>query len=243
MGNYSNINARLDLDPGNKDGFATGLKYLINRETIKTSVLRGLAEIANDQPVPPSNIYYNKELKAKPFDPEKAKFYFQKAGVLGKKIPVVTSEAVTAGVEMAVVLQQAAQDIGLDLDIQRVPSDGYWSKYWLKAPVHFGNINPRPTPDILFSLLYTSDAPWNESQWKSPKFDKLVLEARGTLDQAKRTEMYHEMQRMIAEDAGTVIPVFMGGLDATTSKLHGLRPNPLGGSMGYAFAEYVWLQA
>lgn len=241
MGNYTDLNARLDLEPGNKAGFATGLKYLINREAIKTSVLRGLAEIANDQPVPPSNIYYNKELKAKPYDPEKAKFHFQKAGLLGKKVPIVTSEAATAGVEMAVILQQAGQEIGMEFDVQRVPSDGYWSKYWLKAPVHFGNINPRPTPDILFSLLYTSDAPWNESQWKSEKFDKLVLEARGTLDEAKRTQMYHEMQRMIAEDAGTVIPVFMGGMDATTSKLNGLRPNPLGGSMGYAFAEYVWL--
>ena len=25
--------------------------------------------------------------------------------------------------------------------------------------------------------------------------------------------------------------------------LHGLEPNPLGGMMGYAFAEYVWLTA
>jgi len=242
-GNYTDLNARLDLDPGNKEGFATGLKYLINREAIKTSVLRGVADIVNDQPVPPSNIYYNKELKAKPYDPEKAKFYFQKAGLIGKKIPLVTSEAPTAGVEMAVLLQQSAQEIGMDFDVQRVPSDGYWSKYWLKAPVHFGNINPRPTPDILFSLLYTSDAPWNESQYKSEKFDKLVLEARGTLDEAKRTGMYHELQRMISEDAGTVIPVFMGGIDAITSKLKGLRPNPLGGSMGYAFAEYVWLES
>ncbi len=46
------------------------------------------------------------------------------------------------------------------------------TNYWLKAPVHFGNINPRPTPDILFSLLYASNAPWNESQYKSEKFDK-----------------------------------------------------------------------
>lgn len=242
-GNYTDLNVRLDLDPGNKEGFATGLKYLINREAIKTSVLRGVADIANDQPVPPSSVYYNKELKAKPYDPEKAKSYFQKAGLVGKKVPIVTSDAATYGVEMAVLLQQSAQEIGMDFDIQRVPSDGYWSKYWLKAPVHFGNINPRPTPDILFSLLYTSDAPWNESQYKSPKFDAMVLEARGMLDEAKRTEMYHEMQRMIADEAATVIPVFMGGIDATTSKLKGLRPNPLGGSMGYAFAEYVWLES
>ena len=53
--------------------------------------------------------------------------------------------------------------------------------------------------------------------------------------------MYWEMQEMVANEAGTAIPVFISNMDAFTSKLGGLKPNPLGGMMGYAFAEYVWL--
>lgn len=234
---------RLDMSPGDKMDFVTGMKYLINREQIQKSALRGLAEIANDQPIPPANIYHNAELKAKPFDPEKAKFHFQKAGVLGQSIPLITSDAPTAGVDMATIVQQAGAGVGLKLDVQKVPSDGYWSNYWLKAPLHFGNINPRPTPDILFSLLYASDAPWNESKFKNPTFDKMLIEARGSLDQAKRKQIYGEMQKMVAEDAGTAIPVFISNVDAHTAKLKGLRSNPLGGMMGYALAEYVWLDA
>ncbi|TIQ24586.1 MAG: ABC transporter substrate-binding protein, partial [Mesorhizobium sp.] len=83
--------------------------------------------------------------------------------------------------------------------------------------VHFGNINPRPTPDILFSLLYASNAPWNESQYKSEKFDKLLIEARGSLDQAKRKEIYGQMQGMIAEEAGTIIPAYISNVDALSS--------------------------
>lgn len=240
-GNYTDLNMRLDMSPGDKKDFVEGVKYLLNREQIQKSALRGLAEIANDQPIPPSNMYYNAELKPKPFDPQKAKALFQKAGVLGQPIPVVTSEAANSAIDMAMVLQQAGQGIGMNFDIKRVPSDGYWSNYWLKAPMHFGNINPRPTPDILFSLLYASSAPWNESQYKSEKFDRLLLEARGSLDQAKRKQIYGEMQVMIAEEAGTAIPVFISNVDAHSSKLKGLEPNPLGGMMGYAFAEYVWL--
>ena len=137
---------------------------------------------------------------------------------------------------MATVVQQAGAEIGMNLDVQRVPSDGYWSNYWLKAPVHFGNINPRPTADILFSLLYASDAPWNESQYKSAKFDSMLVEARGSLDQAKRKEIYGEMQVMVAEEAGTIIPVYISNVDAIAEKVKGLEANPLGGQMGYAFA-------
>ena len=163
-GNYTNLNARLDMTPGDKSDFVEGLKFLLNRQAIQRSALRGLAEIANDQPIPPTNPYFNADLKPRAFDPDKAKALFHKAGVLNQTIPIVASEAASSSIDMAMIVQQAGAGIGMKFDIQRVPSDGYWSKYWLKAPVHFGNINPRPTPDILFSLLYASDAPWNESQ-------------------------------------------------------------------------------
>jgi peptide/nickel transport system substrate-binding protein len=242
-GNYTDLNMRLDLAPGDKADFITGVKCLLNRELIQKSALRGLAEIANDQPISPASIYHNADLKPKAFDPDKAKFLFNKAGVMGQSIPIVCSDAATASIDMATIVQQAGVDIGMKFDVQRVPSDGYWSNYWLKAPVHFGNINPRPTPDILFSLLYASDAPWNESRYKSEKFDKMLVEARGILDQSKRKEIYNELQVMVSEEAGTAIPVYISDLDSFTAKLKGVQTNPLGGMMGYAFAEYAWLEA
>lgn len=242
-GNYTDLNIRLDMDPGNKADFVTGMKYLVNREQIVKSALRGLGEVGNDQPVSPANIFHNADLKPKAFDPDKAKFHFQKSGLLGQSIPVIASDAATSSIDMAVIIQAAGADIGMKLDVQRVPSDGYWDNYWLKAPIHFGNINPRPTPDILFSLLYASNAPWNESQYKSEKFDKMMIEARGSLDQAKRKEIYGQMQTMISEEAGTIIPAYISNVDALSSKVKGLEANPLGGMMGYAMAEYLWLEA
>lgn len=242
-GNYTNLNGRLDMSPGDKAGFIEGMKYLLNRELIRKSAARGLAEIANDQPVSPASPYHNAELKPRAFDPERAKSLFQKAGLLGQSIPLVASEAASSSLDMAMIFQQAGAQIGMKFDIQRVPSDGYWSNYWLKAPLHFGNINPRPTPDILFSLLYTSDAPWNESKYKSEKFDKMLIEARGELNFGKRKAIYDEMQVMVANEAGTGIPVYLSNVDAHSAKVKGLRPNPLGGQMGYAMAEYLWLEA
>jgi peptide/nickel transport system substrate-binding protein len=241
--NYTNLNMRLDMAPGNNKDFVAGMKYLVNREQILKSALRGLGDLGNDQPVFPGNIYRNNDIKPKAFDPDKAKFFFQKAGVMGQSIPVIASEAAGSSVDIAMIVQAAAANIGLKLDVQRVPPDGYWDNYWLKAPVHFGNINFRPTPDILFSLLYSSEAPWNESHYKSEKFDKMLIEARGLLDQTKRKEIYGEMQAMVSEEAATVIPAYIAGVDAATAKLKGLETNPLGGMMGYAMAEYVWFSA
>jgi peptide/nickel transport system substrate-binding protein len=55
--------------------------------------------------------------------------------------------------------------------------------------------------------------------------------------------MYADMQTMIHQDAGICIPLFLSSIDGHTSKLKGLSPIPLGGLMGYDFAESVWLEA
>ena len=37
--------------------------------------------------------------------------------------------------------------------------------------------------------------------------------------------------------------LFLASLDGHSNKLKGLSPIPLGGLMGYSFAEHVWLDA
>ena len=49
--------------------------------------------------------------------------------------------------------------------------------------------------------------------------------------------MYADMQVLVHESAGIGIPVFISILDAPHRQLKGLRPIPIGGLMGYNFAE------
>ncbi|SPK77010.1 ABC transporter substrate-binding protein (plasmid) [Cupriavidus taiwanensis] len=241
-GQYTDLILRKDVGPGTNPDFIMGMKYLLDREQMKQAIALGNAVIGNDQPIDPTNRFYFKELPQRPFDPEKAKFHLRKAGVTGK-VPVVTSPAALYSVEMALMLQQAAQRVGLELDIKRMPADGYWSNHWLNSPVGFGNVNPRPSADTILTQFFKSDAPWNESRWKNPRFDQLLLGARAETDFAKRKQLYADMQTMIHAEAGIGIPLFLSSIDAHSTKLKGLSPIPLGGLMGYAFAEHVWLDA
>ena len=238
-GNYTDLIMHLDApDIGNPD-FVMAMKYLQDREKIKSSVFLDYAAIGNDQPIDSTNPYYAADIPQRAFDPDKAKFHLKKAGITSTKL--VCSPAPTGSVDMAVIMQNAAQGIGFNLELQRVPADGFWSNYWLKAPFTYGNINPRPSANILLTLFFQSTAPWNESHWKDEKFDKLLVDARAQTDAAKRKAMYADMQRMIHEEAGIGIPVFISGIDAHNSRLKGLRPIPTGGMMGFNFAQNVWL--
>jgi peptide/nickel transport system substrate-binding protein len=242
-GQYSDLIMRKDMGPGANPDFVLAMKYLFDREQMRKSIALGHAVVANDQPIDPTNRFFFAGLPKRPFDPEKAKFHLAKANVGSARIPVVTSPVAMYSVEMALVLQQSAQRIGLNLDVKRMPADGYWSNHWLNSPVGFGNVNPRPSADTLLTQFFKSDATWNGSRWKNEKFDQLLLASRAETDQAKRKQMYADMQVMIHQEAGVGIPMFLESIDGHTSKLKGLRPIPLGGLMGYSFAENVWLEA
>jgi peptide/nickel transport system substrate-binding protein len=241
-GQYSDLVMRKDTGPGTNPDFLLAMKYLFDREQMKKSIALDQAVVGNDQPIDPTNRFHFAGLPQRPFDPEKAKFHLKKSGVTGA-VPIVASPAALYSVEMALVLQQTAKGIGLDLDLKRMPADGYWSNHWLNSPVGFGNVNPRPSADILLTQFFKSDAQWNESRWKSEKFDQVLVAARAETDFAKRKQMYADLQTMIHHEAGIGIPLFLTSLDGHTTKLKGLSPIPVGGLMGYNFAENVWLES
>lgn len=241
-GQYSDLIMRKDMGHGAHPDFILAMKYLFDREQMKKTIALDQAVIGNDQPIDPTNRFYFAGLPQRTFDPDKAKFHLKKSGVTGT-VPVVASPAALYSVEMALLLQQAAKGIGVDLDVKRMPADGYWSNHWLNSPIGFGNVNPRPSADILLTQFFKSDAQWNESRWKSEKFDQLLVAARGETDLAKRKQQYADLQTMIHQEAGIGIPLFLASLDGHKTKLKGLSPIPLGGLMGYNFAENVWLDA
>lgn len=242
-GLYTDLVIRQDVAPGNSMDFTLGMKYLMDREQVKAAAFRGYAVIANDQPIDPTNRFFFSGLPQRHYDPEKAKFHLQKAGVIGSTIPLVASVAAGGSVDMALLLQQSAQKIGLKLDVKRLPADGYWSNQWMKVPLGYGNINPRPSADILFTQFFKSDAQWNESGWKNAQFDQLLVAARGQTDFEKRKQMYADMQTLVSEKGGIGIPVFIINLEGISSKIKGVQPIPLGAFMNYTSAEYVWLEA
>ena len=238
-GNYNDFIFRQDADPTRNQDLVMAIKYLFDREQMQAA-LGGV--IGNDQPIDPTHRYYNASLPQRPYDPDKAKFHFAKSGLGNTPLPLYAMAGNTM-TDQAVILQQSALGIGMTIDIQRMPKDGYWANVWMKHPFTLGNINPRPSADSLFTLFFKSDSAWNESAWKNEKFDSLLVQARGETDEAKRKAMYGEMQVMVSNQGGIGLPLFASFYDAHTTKLKGLERVPTGGMMGFGFSENVWLDA
>ncbi len=201
----------------------TAIKYAINREEIVQKVLFGYGKPGNDDPIAPTIKYAVDPQPIYHYDPDKSKFHLKKAGLSTLKVDFSTAEAAFAGaVDTAVLMKEHAAKCGIDINVIREPDDGYWSDVWMKKPWCFSYWNGRPTVDWMMTTTYAADAAWNDTFWKNPKFNELLLAARAETDDKKRASMYAEMQQILHDDGGIIVLMFNDFVSAHSKKVaHG----------------------
>jgi peptide/nickel transport system substrate-binding protein len=243
-GQYTDLAMMTDRAPTDDNDLRLAIKYLQNRERVLKLIYKGYGMLGNDQPISPVDPMYCEEIPVRAYDPDKAKHHLKKAGLDGGRIVVHTSEAAgTGAVEQVLMLQREAGQIGLKVDVQRDPGDGYWSATWGKKPLFMSGWNMRPTANIMLTLAFTSDAAWNEARWKNARFDELLTLGRASLDPVQRKNIYCEAQTLIHETGGVAIPCFIDYLDAMSDKVKGFIPVPLGPLGASQWPRSIWLES
>ena len=238
-GAYMGICCMLNGSPGNNPDFVMAMKNLPQRKRIVRSILKKQGTLGNDHPI---NVAYGpdfcSELPVREHDPDKAKFHLKKSGIKTAELHVAeVSPGIT---DISLLVQRDAQKIGLDLKIKKVPNDGYWGAVWMKTPLNVVSWNMRPTANVMLTLAFAPDAPWNDTLWKDERFGKLLKEVRGVTDEAKRHEMYCELQTLAHNGSGMVIPVHRNYVDAKSEKIQGIPSVPLGALGACEWPEFAW---
>lgn len=231
---------RSDMTPYNNADVRKAMKLAINREEILQRILGGFGTVGNDHPIPHFDPYFAADLPQAVYDPDKANFHIKKAGSVAIELSI-SNAAFPGASDAAVLYKEQAAKAGIDIQIKKVPEDGYWTETWLKAPFCASYWSGKPTADLILSQVYLSSSPWNESAWKNESFDKILIEARGELDQQKRKQMYFELQKMLHDDGGAIVPVFNDQLFASRPGVEGMVLCPV--ATGKRMSEQLYFTA
>ncbi|MBU3740477.1 MAG: peptide ABC transporter substrate-binding protein, partial [Rhodoferax sp.] len=203
----------------NKD-VRLALKHAIDRKALVQTILRGHGREGNDSPITPANTYFNEKLLPRAYDPDKAKFHLKQAGLSSLRVDLSAADAAFGGaVDTAVLFKEHASKAGIDINVVREPNDGYWTNVWTKKPFVMCYWAGRPTEDWMFSQVYAKGAAYNDTHWVNDRFNALLVQARSELDAAKRDEMYGEMQTLVSEDGGVIIPMFANNVHARSTRV------------------------
>ncbi len=231
-----------DTAPFDNNDLRLALKYAIDRQAILDKVLGGYGTLGNDYPVNGNYALAPDDIEQRAYDPDKAAFHFKKSGV-DRPVLLRTSDAAFAGaVDAAILFQESAKKAGIQIEVKREPEDGYWTNVWNAQPFCATYWGGRPTQDSRYSTSYLSTAEWNDTRFKRPDFDKLLLQARSELDETKRKAIYRTMALMVRDEGGLILPMFNDFVNAATKNVKGYV-HDIGNDMSNGFvATRVWLE-
>lgn len=230
-----------DTAPFDNADLRNALKLAINREELVDKILDGYGSVGNDTPINAAYPLFT-ELKQRTYDPAAAAELYKKSGHDGSPIILrVADGAFPGAVDAGALFQQSAAAAGIPLEIKREPNDGYWSEVWNKQPFCASYWGGRPVQDQMFSTAYLSTADWNDTRFKVPAFDELLLAARAELDPAKRTEMYQTLSQMVHDDGGLICPMFNDFIEAVGDTVQGWEKNGVQECMNGLAPHKTWL--
>ena len=221
-GDWLGIVFRTDTEPFTDARLRKALRIATDRQALVDLVLGpGGGIVTCDHPVWTGDQY------RAPFDcqpqVEEAKRLLAEAGYAdGIEFDLTTSNIDPRFITLAEVYQQQVAKAGIKVNIIMAPSDGYWSEVWRKESVVTTRWGQRPADQIL-NEDYRGGAPWNETYWNRPDFDEMLDKARKELDFEKRRDLYHQLQRILYEEGGSLIPFHVNQAIATTARVSGIQ--------------------
>lgn len=238
-GRFHNIVMRHDQAPFNDLRVRRALQLCLDRQATADLVIEGLGRPAPDNPISPEYRYHEPAAQAPRRDPQAARRLLAEAGhPNGLRVQLICSNRPPSRTQLGVALKEMARPGGFDIDVQTIPHDTYLANVWRKGNFYIGTFNMQPHEDALFTLLFTSDAPWNDTAWDARRFDELVYGARRTTEEARRRAMYSEAQRLLVEQLPYLIPFYEDLISVTRNHVNGYTVHPRGGVF---FLDHTWV--
>lgn len=223
VGGWLPLCMAIDMPPFDDVRVRQAMRLLVDRKGMVEQVLSGYGRIAKDL-YAPFDPAYASDLPQREQDIDQAKSLLRAAGKENLVVDLNTTPGSAGMVESATVFAAQAKAAGVTVNVKNVPN--YYGDSYLKLAF---SVDFWGTRDYLSQVAQgtATTAPYNETHWppktgKGSNFESLYAQALAATDQAKRTEIEREMQKIEYDIGGYIIPFFGNLIDAHSTKVKGL---------------------
>jgi peptide/nickel transport system substrate-binding protein len=207
----------------------------IDLDTIVKTVLEGRAHRLSQLVGPSQVVSYDPDLKAVPYDPERARKLLAQAGYGGGvDIDFYDYAAYNEYKPMALAVAEQLRKVGVRLNVKSVES-GVFRRMWFNSemPMFFISYGNVAEDASAFLKTYFRSGADRRSQYKNPEVDGLFDQQEVELDPKKRHALNRQLLRLL-QDESPAIPLYNPQYTVAARRHVHIPPGqPTGG-------EFVW---
>mgnify|MGYP002875962910 CR=1 FL=1 len=192
----------------------------MDRRTIVDAIYYGVPNLTETF-MPKQSYYYSPDLPEQEFDLQYARQLLDDAGwkpgadgIREKDgVRLAFTNSTTAGdhlrEQVQQFLQQTFAEIGVEMTIENLPPAVMWGDFWTYSKFDSAIVGSvyliAADPDVTYrfhsdAIVAQGGQGSNNSQYKNPEVDKLLIEGSTTFDPEKRREIYFRIQEIIRHD-------------------------------------------
>ena len=238
-GGWNPFTMRVDQAPFNDVRVRQAFRFAVDRQKMLDTAFGGHGTIGNDV----FSIWdpaYDHSLPQRSYDPEQAKALLKQAGHDNLSVQLVTADIAQGSTDMAQLFAQQAAASNINVNLRTVTVTEFYGPNYLKwqfaqdfwyYTTYFTQVSQATLPT----------SPFNETHFANPRYISLYEQALATLDEAKRTEIAHEMQLIDYNEGGYIIPFFPPVIDGYSPSVQGIVPSKTGGSFNNWDFAHLWV--
>ncbi len=200
-GRVSYLRLNPAMDSMKDKNYREGLLYALNRSEIMQAAYSddSFYKLCYSF-LPPSNSFYTEDVQKWDQNLDKAK-ELTANGPKNLKICYIDEDPVQTN--QALVIQKELKDIGIQLELTGVNQAAYMKAAYDKEnkdyDIYLGGYVMGVDPEIFSTLFVSTKDNW--IAYNNKEIDALFAKGNATLDQAERTKIYNEVQKMVSEEA------------------------------------------
>jgi peptide/nickel transport system substrate-binding protein len=226
---HTQVHLRTDQGPFQDKRVRQALALSLNRDGLVKGLLQSHGVPGNDSPFSPLFPSTDTAVPQRKQDIAKAKELLAAAGVPNGFPVTLTTEKYQEIPDYAVLIQNAARQIGIAIDLKIEDQGAYYGKAtfgqsdWLDSVLGITDYGHRGTPNAVLNASFRSTGAWNSAHFKNPDYDKLLADYSSAIDLPAQRAAAGKLQAFLLEETPIIISYFSDSQKITTASLNGAR--------------------
>ena len=228
------------------------IEYAIDKDEIIKGVLLGLGRVCTG-PFPPESWAYNRYVKARAYNPKKAKELLKQAGWIDSdgdgwlekqgevfEFTLMTNQGNEQRKMVAEIIQRRLAQVGIKVKLKIVEWSSFISEFIDKrrfeAIILGWGLSRDPDLYDIWHSSKTREGEFNFIGYENLEVDRLLEEGRRIFDQEERRKIYHQIHKVLYGDVAYCFLYVPDALPIINERFEGIKVAPLG--IGYNFIKW-----